>query len=122
LGNLLLGRNIFKGETPEESREKILNMPIPDFRELDTRIDDRLNDILQRVLVHDVDKRYSDANKLLYDLEHYIYHAGYGPTNETLGRFIRELFGQDLSVRAEDRGQTAVLNNPSLQSEIRATP
>jgi len=31
---------------------------------------------------------------LLYDLEHYIYHSGYGPTNETLGRFIRELFSQ----------------------------
>jgi serine/threonine-protein kinase len=121
LGNLLLGRNIFKGETPEESREKIMKMPIPDFRELDTRIDDRLNDILQRVLVHDVDKRYSDANKLLYDLEHYIYHAGYGPTNETLGRFIRELFGQDLPARAEDKGQTAVLKNPALQGETRTT-
>ena len=34
------------------------------------------------------------ADELLYDLEHYIYHTGYGPTNETLGKFIRELFGQ----------------------------
>ena len=31
----------------------------------------------------------------MYDLEYYIYHDGYGPTNETLGKFIRELFGQD---------------------------
>jgi len=122
LGNLLLGRNIFKGETPEESREKILKMPIPDFRDLDSRIDERLNEILQRVLVHDVDKRYSDADKLLYDLEHYIYHAGYGPTNETLGRYIRELFGQDVPARAENKGQTTVMKNPALQSEIRATP
>ena len=30
----------------------------------------------------------------LHDLEHYIYHAGYGPTNETMGRFVRQLFGQ----------------------------
>ena len=30
----------------------------------------------------------------MYDLEYYIYHEGYGPTNETLGKFIRELFGQ----------------------------
>jgi hypothetical protein len=27
-------------------------------------------------------------------LEYYIYKGGYGPTNETLGKFIRELFGQ----------------------------
>ena len=30
----------------------------------------------------------------MYELEYYIYHGGYGPTNETLGKFIRELFGQ----------------------------
>jgi hypothetical protein len=23
-----------------------------------------------------------------------MYHSGYGPTNETLGRYIRDLFGQ----------------------------
>ena len=34
------------------------------------------------------------ADELLYDLEHFIYHKGYGPTNETLGKYSRELFGQ----------------------------
>ena len=41
-----------------------------------------------------MDQRYPNADELLYDLEHYIYHKGYGPTNETLGKFIRELFDQ----------------------------
>ena len=31
----------------------------------------------------------------MYDLEFYIYGAGYGPTNETLGKYIREFFGQE---------------------------
>lgn len=95
LGSLLLGHNIFKGNTPEESRQRVMNMAIPDFRTLDPRIDTPLNDILQRALSHDLNKRYADGNELLYDLEHYIYHSGYGPTNETLGRFIREIFGQE---------------------------
>ena len=38
----------------------------------------------------------------MYDLEYYIYHAGYGPTNETLGKFIRELFGQDVAQPSAD--------------------
>jgi hypothetical protein len=40
----------------------------------------------------------------MYDLEYYIYHGGYGPTNETLGKFIRELFGQEAprAVAVED--------------------
>ena len=94
LAHLLLGRNIFKADTPEESRQRVLKMPIPDFRPLDPRVDDRLNEILHRALARDLSRRYSSADELLYDLEHYIYHAGYGPTNETLGRYVRDLFGQ----------------------------
>jgi serine/threonine-protein kinase len=97
LAHLLLGRNLFKAQSAEESRQRIISMPIPDFRTLDDRVDDRLNQILHRALARDLDKRYPTGDEMLYDLEHYIYHSGYGPTNETLGKFIRELFGQALS-------------------------
>jgi serine/threonine-protein kinase len=46
--------------------------------------------------VHDPNRRYATADQLMYDLEFYIYGTGYGPTNETLGKFIRELFGQEV--------------------------
>ncbi|HEY4414349.1 MAG TPA: serine/threonine-protein kinase [Verrucomicrobiae bacterium] len=95
LAHLLLGRNLFKGATAEESRNRILNQPVPDFRALDPRIDDKLNDILHHCLARDPDRRYATADELMVDLEYYIYHKGYGPTNETLGKFIRELFGQE---------------------------
>jgi serine/threonine-protein kinase len=96
LAHLLLGNNVFKAATPEESRQRMIRMPIPDFRKLDQKVDDRLNEILTRALARDLDKRYASADELLYDLEHYIYHSGYGPTNETLGKFIREIFGQSV--------------------------
>jgi eukaryotic-like serine/threonine-protein kinase len=101
LGHLLLGRNVFKGKTPDESRKHMISMPVPDFRRLDDRIDARLNEILQRALARELDKRYPSADELLYDLEHYIYSAGYGPTNETLGRFMRDLFEFVLPGRPE---------------------
>ena len=94
LAHLLLGRNIFKGSTAEESRQRVMTQPIPDFRSLDSRIDEKLNDILHHCLARDTSRRYATADDLMYDLEYYIYHDGYGPTNETLGKFIRELFGQ----------------------------
>lgn len=116
LAHLLLGHNVFKGNSAEESRQRMIRMPVPDFRTLDERIDDRLNQILHRALSRELEHRYPDADKLLYDLEHYIYHSGYGPTNETLGRFIRELFGQNVTVAAVDdlRGTTEVMvaSNP----------
>jgi eukaryotic-like serine/threonine-protein kinase len=112
LSNLLLGRNIFKGESAEESRSRIMTQPIPDFRALDSRIDDKLNDILHHCLVRDPARRYATADELMYDLEYYIYHEGYGPTNETLGKFIRELFGQLVPVASsieDGHGKTIIL-------------
>jgi len=113
LAHLLLGRNVFKGSGSEESRNNILKMSIPDFRSLDKRIDDRLNEILQRALVRDVNKRYSTADELLYDLEHYIYHSGYGPTNETLGKLIRLLFGQDIPAAVNAKTPPRVVTPPT---------
>jgi serine/threonine-protein kinase len=111
LAHLLLGRNIFKAPTAEESRQRILRIEIPDFRALDQRIDERLNHILHRMLVRDLDRRYPTADELLYDLEHYIYHSGYGPTNETMGKFMRELFGQAVppAIPLVSRGTTELL-------------
>ncbi|HXF10099.1 MAG TPA: serine/threonine-protein kinase [Desulfuromonadaceae bacterium] len=109
LAHLLLGRNIFKGESAEESRQRILNMEIPDFQKFDKRIDEPLNEILQRCLARDPAHRYESADQLLYSLEYYIYHKGYGPTNETLGKFVRELFGQQAPSSASVPGKTQVL-------------
>jgi len=111
LSHLLLGRNLFKGATAEESRQRIMNQPVPDFRALDPRIDDKLNDILHHCLARELARRYATADELMYDLEYYIYHGGYGPTNETLGKFIRELFGQETPRADADaaHGQTLIL-------------
>jgi serine/threonine-protein kinase len=115
LANLILGHNIFKGPTAEESRQRILRQAIPDFRTVDNRIDDRLNTILQRCLTRDLHQRFASADELMYELEYYIYHGGYGPTNETLGKFIRELFGQipPTTRGTELHGQTEVLEGAS---------
>jgi serine/threonine-protein kinase len=114
LAHLILGKNIFKGPTADESRQRIMNHPIPDFRTLDERIDESLNKILQRCLTRDLSQRYASADELMYDLEYYIYHGGYGPTNETLGKFIRELFGQMLApATTVSHGSTELLEHTS---------
>ncbi|MBI3880208.1 MAG: serine/threonine protein kinase [Verrucomicrobia bacterium] len=121
LAHLLLGYNVFKAETPEESRQRILTMPIPDFRKLDKRIDQRLDEILQHALAREVADRYATADLLLYDLEHYIYHSGYGPTNETVGRFIRELFGQNghKAVHSQDGGTVQIARGTNTGTPVK---
>src|SRR5437868_9009782 len=59
LAHLVLGKNIFKGATPDESRQRMMGLPVPDFRKLDERIDERLHQILHRTLSRNVEKRYA---------------------------------------------------------------
>jgi eukaryotic-like serine/threonine-protein kinase len=115
LSQLLTGQNIFRGPTAEDSRQRVLKTPIPDFAQLNPELEPRLNAILQRALARDLAQRYQSADDFLYELEYFIYHRGYGPTNETLGKFVRDLFGGDPgkpqpkgggTVRASTAGRT----------------
>src|SRR5260221_13605421 len=96
-----------------------MTMAIPDFRVLDGRIDERLNQILHKALSRDLNKRYSSADEMLFDLEHYMYHSGYGPTNETLGKMIREIFGQNVNLATEDaKGSTQLLERTARSTAL----
>jgi serine/threonine-protein kinase len=110
LAYLILGRNIFQDDTSAKSRLRIMNLPIPGFRDLDARVDEELNRILHRALARDLGQRYPDADEMLYDLEYSIYHSGYGPTNETLGKFVRGLFEVESSQpEIKPKGETVFL-------------
>jgi serine/threonine-protein kinase len=91
LTELLLGRNIFRSADRLESRRNILTMPIPKFGTLRADIDDRLEAIIQKALQRDREKRYQNAAQMLTDLELYLYSDRYGPTNEKLGVYLKEL-------------------------------
>jgi serine/threonine protein kinase len=93
LTELLLGKNIFRSHDRAQSRRNILTMQIPQFSSLRPDIEPRLEAIIQRALVRDRDKRYQSATEMLTDLELYLYSDRYGPTNEKLGVYLKELFG-----------------------------
>jgi len=93
LTEILLGRNIFRHADRAQSRRNILTMPIPRFSTLRAEIDERLEAIIQKCLQRDRDLRYQSAAEVLNDLELYLYSYGYGPTNEKLGTYLRDLFG-----------------------------
>lgn len=95
LSELILGYNIFEAESPKVTRRNIVHGEIPDFTKLNAGIDDRLNGILHKALKGSRDERYQTAGELLTDLEVYLYGGGYGPTNEKLGKYIRDVFDSD---------------------------
>ena len=80
------------------SRQKIIDLPMPQFREENEYIDLCLDAISQKALARDLEIRYDSAERLMKDLEYHMYHKGYGPTNETLAKFMKELLADKVQV------------------------
>jgi len=97
LSELLLGKNLFRAAQRLDSRRNILTMPIPNFSAMRPEIDPKLEAILQRALQRDRAKRYQTAYEMMTDLELYLYSDRYGPTNEKLAVYIREVYSTDSS-------------------------
>ena len=122
LAQLLTGTNFLRADTPEASRERVLTTPIPDFPAINPAIEPRLNQILQRALHRDLALRFQTADEFLYELEHFIYHRGYGPTNETMGRFLRQVCeSAEPSASSTLHGTTARLPASSKSSKATDT-
>ncbi len=93
LTELLLGRNIFRAGDRAATRRNILQLPIPKFGTLRADIDEKLERIIQKALTRDRNLRYQSAFEMLTDLELYLYSDRYGPTNEKLAVYLKELYG-----------------------------
>jgi serine/threonine protein kinase len=100
LSEMLVGENIFETNRERTTHKNILELSIPDFTELRSEIDPRLNEILQHGFKRDRDKRYQSAQAMLTALETFLYDDGYGPTNEKLAAYMSDLHGEN--------GETAV--------------
>jgi serine/threonine protein kinase len=74
-----------------EQAARVVARPIP-WRELPAALPKDLAAILKKMLAADPAKRYQDTNQAAYDLEYFIYGDGYGPTIQTLERYLREHF------------------------------
>jgi len=101
LSELLLSKNIFEADDEEHTRKNILTLDIPDFTEMRSGIDSKFNDILQLGLKRKREERYQSAQNMLTTLERFLYGDGYGPTNEKLAVYMKDLFG--------DNGESAAL-------------
>ena len=93
LTELLLGKNVFRSTDRAQSRRNILSMVIPQFATLRPDIDPKLEAIIQKALTRDREQRYQSALEVLTALEVYLYSDGYGPTNEKLGAYLKEIMG-----------------------------
>ena len=92
---LLTGHHIFETDDIYQTLENVKGALIPHPKTYRPELPDRLCEILMKALERDLSVRYQTAGELGVDLEYYMYHKGYGPTNVTLGNYLKtHFFGQ----------------------------
>ena len=104
LSEMLTGINIFAAERTEVTFQNIQELELPDFSKIETQVTPELNTILHTMMARNRDDRYQNAEKLLYELEHHIYKGGYGPTSETLAKYLKELCPEKVLTKGPKEG------------------
>lgn len=89
---LLTGRHIFETEDIYETLENVKSAPVPDPRTYRPDLPEELVAVVLKALERDLDKRWQTAGEMGYALEYYMYHDRYGPTNVTLGNYLKKHF------------------------------
>ncbi len=89
---LLSGQVVFHAETTEDVLHAVAERPIKPLREVAPGIPEEVARILDTALERDPARRYQDAGKMAFDLEHYMYHDRFGPTAVTLEQYLADLF------------------------------
>ena len=94
---LLTGHHIFETDDIYQTLDNVKEAPIPNPKTVRPELPDMLCDILMKALERDLTKRYQTAGEMGVDLEYYMYHKGYGPTNVTLGNYLKNVFLNQMS-------------------------
>ncbi len=106
LFEVLTGQQLFAVEDIYETLENVKHKAIPDPRAFRTEIPEDLARIAMKALQRDIDRRYQTAGEMGYDIEHYMYHDRFGPTNVALSRYLRELFEVKSDAELAHEGDT----------------
>lgn len=93
---LLSGELLFGDDETIVTMRRIMQEDIPPIREKFPDIPPKVEEILQKALNRDLEKRYQTAREMVKALEHYMYDGGYGPTNEKLEAYLKEMFPDKL--------------------------
>lgn len=91
LHEMLAGAPLFLDSSTARILSNVVQKPIPPIRLLRPDVPEPLAAIIGQALERNAEKRF-DAPTLGYELEYFLYHDRYGPTNQTLRDYLAELF------------------------------
>jgi len=111
---LLTGQHIFETDDIYETLNNVKKKRIPDIREIRPDVPEDLAKILAKALERDLTKRFQTAGEMGYALEYYMYHNRFGPTNVTMGNYLKKhFFGENSDALDKNRSGNPVVGQRS---------
>ena len=103
---LLTGKLLFADEDTTVTMNNVIRKPIPPIEKYNPNVPKDLSAILHKSLARDLAERYQEAGKMGYEMEYFMYHDKFGPTNVTLAKYLRKLFPEDERVPKSGRKES----------------
>ena len=119
---LLTGQSLFGSDKTAVILENVVYKDFAKPRTVNTDIPEEVERILTKALERDVNKRHQDAGRMGYELEYYMYHDRFGPTNQTLGAYLKERFlgatAESLRSRPAEEMETWVKRSEGVAASV----
>jgi serine/threonine-protein kinase len=105
---LITGAVLFEEGDTQTTIDNILYKEILSIGKIKSDVPQELERIVELALQRVAKNRYQTAGKMGYDLEHYMYHNRFGPTNITLEQYLKKIFPECESNPMESSFQPGV--------------
>ena len=120
LWEMLSGKRLFVGESDFETLNNVLRAEVPSLCEMNPDVPKELDEIIQKALDRDVDKRHKDVAAWIADLRRWFYSAVPDPSAITLKSYMHSLFSEQIGKLKEDVAREAeALNDMRTNSGLR---
>lgn len=122
LWEVLAARRLFKAENEAATLSRVISEPIPDVREANPEIDDRVAAVVMKSLERDRDGRYATCQEFADDLEKAAIGASLMATSRDVAAYVSSTIGQDISAQREAVRAWMARSEVSRASEMAEMP
>ncbi len=122
LWNGLTGEQLFKGDSPEEVLNQVLNMPIAAPSTVGLRPPKKLDKVVLRALERDPTKRYQTAEEMLIELRKVAIGNDLLAPSSEVAQWVADTFGAQLELRRQAAGLApgGLTNKPAEPQPVTA--
>ncbi|MBI5368532.1 MAG: serine/threonine protein kinase [Planctomycetes bacterium] len=89
---LMTGQNLFGSDKTSVILENVVYREVPRPSTIIPDFPQDVERIMMKALERKVENRFQDAGRMGYELEYYMYHDRFGPTNVTLEKYMNRVF------------------------------